>query len=798
MSYSFSVVNLDNGQFGVYEDTTQIALDTQEISGGENVENVQKILEDAVKILNSIKDVIPDLSTIEIIPEGVRVDNRVYSLSEIGEVVQVAATDLVGRNSIDSVRDAEATSEDLSSRNISSGKRGMLSKIKKTFNGLRKSFWRVILYEIAAIFFKYFPESKFVQRNYVEPQNELAEKYLSPTFEKICLFREFSINSEGHSVPELTETLLTPREIRRQGKLNKKIGGPKAYQMGLHKDVKPFEHGKFTTTGYNLDNEITENVVVPTSANYSDNPLDADHLINGYVTTYGGSQSDPEVALIRSGVIDTSRRADELKKLVMHAHGQSADRGKQIRAVSHQLNSPEVPKEKAMIQKQHAFVATTLGKEENISVAHLNSPCNRFYDWTRKGVPFKGEKQSHELNVEGMMQYCLWMLEDKASRHFRMDVNFKKGFNRSLALINKELSKKVAMYQEVEEFESKKREFEDSINEFKEGKTELKEEIQSLADKIASLEKQKSEMEEEDAINALEGQIQLKNVDLGSKNKELEDTKNQISNFNRQISGIKSEIKSKLTQIEEVENEIQDLRRKIMDKQSTFGLFGFYKQLKYKISCLEEKEDQKELVEPLKILYSLLESQLEVNDKKLDRNHELLLFFALDRKLGVIPLINCKSGLDRTGFIHALFTAAIDLPEDKFYHIIEHWSELSTRLNRMYHKQEYDQEKVLDAINDDEDLRIVSELKNKALKHFLAVSLPITGISTGIIGGKYGSGLSANLLPLNCFPPVVNVKKEDGSFEAVQIIRYNRNGKVDGLTSAGQNLITQLSPNRGT
>jgi hypothetical protein len=80
------------------------------------------------------------------------------------------------------------------------------------------------------------------------------------------------------------------------------------------------------------------------------------------------------------------------------------------------------------------------------------------------------------------------------------------------------------------------------------------------------------------------------------------------------------------------------------------------------------------------------------------------------------------------------------------------------------------------------------------LQNLLAVGIPITQISTGVVGFKWNTGFVENLLPLNFIPS--HVKLEDGT--VVRLVNSGSDGSVKGITTTGRRLLTKFQNSRGS
>lgn len=724
----------------------------------------------AVDILNSLDDHV-DLSRADFRTEGLYIGDRLLQHEEIDGYADkyrhisrmhppvARDVDRVGRDTMDlRRRDMGSTAlaaqgeldfeEDFfTDRTVDyrpetespEAAKGALSSVGKFFKRL-KSFVAV------GIFQRIFSPAKYKLHH-----QEKAAKFMAPTDQKIDRVRNYQVKQNGSRFAHVPSDLLLSQELRDETGLDAKIGGKEAVPDGGTVVVESFVSGQHTVTGYDVRGvDIEPGSVVPTSTRYHSDKDVGNHLINCYMTQKAG------VGIIRTGVIDTAEKAEEFEKAARELHRQMGRKDDDpVRVMSHQLNSNE--RESKMIKSQHAqLLARATNK---FQVGHLNAPCNRFYHHHKKwsGIPFvsdilDGEKKSHEQNVEGMVIYLAWILDD-LERSEDPEV-------RSLAakLKQKDVGNILALQRKL-------------------GGAII--EAQNLKVKLEELEEEAKEWTSDRELGVP--------VDQDDWDEIVRKTKEAEAN------------------LKTVMEDVTALRRDIIhgDGQKT-GLKELHKYLEqvlevglFESGRLDENPELNKASQTLHIYRRLLGAQLEVKGAKIDRNQEHLMLFALDKRLGVITAMNCKSGLDRTGFLFALFLSAMDLPEDKVLEIALNWESYSLELNGLYKEKGYNPDLVATQLSQmgerGKNLKVVFDMQQNVLQHLLKVSLPITGKSTGLIGLKYQKGISENLLPLYCIPPVVMT--DDGTVK--QILTYTSKGHPKGLTPEGHALITQLSPYRG-
>ena len=121
--------------------------------------------------------------------------------------------------------------------------------------------------------------------------------------------------------------------------------------------------------------------------------------------------------------------------------------------------------------------------------------------------------------------------------------------------------------------------------------------------------------------------------------------------------------------------------------------------------------------------------------------------------------------------------------------LVDHFDTTITKLNKYRANN-----KNVDEIKDKEVKQRVQNMiqfRKLVLNLFIEVGVPITAMSTGVEGIKWGSGFSENLHPMNIIPAFIDV---DG--ERVALIKYD-GYHPSGLTEMGRKLLSKLSEARG-
>eukprot|EP00668_Euglena_longa_P035130 GGOE01045126.1.p1 GENE.GGOE01045126.1~~GGOE01045126.1.p1 ORF type:complete len:657 (+),score=181.43 GGOE01045126.1:252-1973(+) len=189
--------------------------------------------------------------------------------------------------------------------------------------------------------------------------------------------------------------------------------------------------------------------------------------------------------------------------------------------------------------------------------------------------------------------------------------------------------------------------------------------------------------------------------------------------------------------------------------------------------------------------------------KQLGRVSEFLSLALLDRLLGIVSCMNCKSGCDRCGLVHALTTAANIVFDNHsargdwevFARTCVEFDTLAETVDE--HTQTF--EKFVVALTqwqhqyDDNDraLLLVSEIRNWAFVALMNIGWRVNIRSTGLAGLKFHLGsVSANPHVAGALPPYI-IGKYSAAEEGFQAISVHRklslNRKVaDFLNGASQ------------
>jgi DNA-binding transcriptional regulator YiaG len=519
---------------------------------------------------------------------------------------------------------------------------------------------------------------------------------------------------------------------------------------------------KFKLDKENTEDRVVKNAVIPTVFTRAKKEK-TNHLGNCYMTAH------EEQGIIRHAVADTPEKVDELiaaaRQLNQELGHPPPSQAKKLRIASHQLNTPTrklMPADETkLVKNQHQSLAIGEKKAGDVEIAHINTPCNRAYNWGRifekigLGYFFPGEAKSRVQNIEGLTTYLNWVVED-------LD-------NLSNILSNEEKGEKKAVNQAI-----------------------------GLKLKLAVNKLQHGDKSDVTKMVEKKNQIRDKIVEMENENKIIKNSKNNLKNSGlskEEIAEEKLKIQASEEKISVLGDEIAQLRRELTnlsDDRFTASMEAKYQALKEIEQSFSEDPALKEYKETIILMKKLIGDQLKKPEDRLLRGEQLMTYLLLDKKLEVISAMNCKSGLDRTGFVHAVCLAMLETPKDQLFEIVNNWDYRTAELNKKLKTVNYQ----IESLTDPQDQAILA-FRQKVLTNLLKVSLKITVTSTGLIGLKWSKGISANLIPLNFIPPKVKVVNQDGTIREEQILFYDNHGDPEGLTETGHQILTQLSDQRG-
>lgn len=628
----------------------------------------------------------------------------------------------------------------------------------------------------------------------VKTQKEKADEHIQKTHAKLSFLRNLEEPAEHHfeeftQLMTINERLLVNPD-EQQNKLDDReliatcASAPETPQKkSLYTNVPPLTtnagNKKVIVKAYVMKSlsakniaiepdqcEVNPDQVTPTS--FILGGKDKSNLVNCYVVTIGDQQK-----IIRSGVIDTGKKADQMYALLKHIYDNTPTPDgackQPMRIVSQQLNSPE--REDSLIRHQHRFMVRMNAdlREAGIGeIVHMNTPTNRFYHFTKKikkipligslveDLALSGEKKSKLQNIEAWPTYIHWFEEDllKAKNTYPQFV---------VAFPNPEIKQK-------EECDIRK--------------------IQCEAEEVVRI------------IGYLEQKIYYKSGDL----KKQAAMKEKLE---MKLAALRSHIKSGLTIKHQ---ELKELESNLIRRISQISAMNpnDYTQSRFEELSLEKKV-LKEICMKATLMKDILADQLDIpGEHHTGRGRLDMSLHLLHGMLGVISLINCMSGLDRTGFLFAVKIAMEQMQEKigpvRVFDMVQHWGSTTREINQRIYKDGLEKfNQWLLAPESDIKKKIlkkrmmqVIEFRKMVLDNLIRFGLPITCISTGLNGLKWHKGMKENLIPLNFIPPLIQLENENSEKKEVQIVNYDARGKPSGLTKYGHRLLTHLSSMRGS
>ena len=137
--------------------------------------------------------------------------------------------------------------------------------------------------------------------------------------------------------------------------------------------------------------------------------------------------------------------------------------------------------------------------------------------------------------------------------------------------------------------------------------------------------------------------------------------------------------------------------------------------------------------------------------------------------------------------------------------LITKWDDTTTALNKLTQEHQKDPAKLLGKMNEysagtDEQKLIYAAFKfrEEVLDNLVTIGHEITVNSTGVKGLKWGEGLGENRIPANFLPSHIQTEDENGNTVFVPLVNYDKDGKAEGLTEHGMQLLDRYSANRAS
>jgi len=393
--------------------------------------------------------------------------------------------------------------------------------------------------------------------------------------------------------------------------------------------------------------------------------------------------SDTGHISITCGVIDSKEKADAFIAAVRWAQKKRGPSSKPLRISMHQLNSMGVGPgvlvaEKALVTRQHqlvGYINQQLSPGGPPVVSHTNRCLNGF-------TQIRGEDaKSHSLNQEGLAQQMQWVYDD---------------IQPSLPNQNQDPSASyIAAQMDVHLTLKNLHQKHTAIMEAENQHPECKKELDYIDQQISEI-----------ILNDLFG--------LGPQTQEA---KQNYDSLMRQ----KASLEGQIAEIKTVKNEIHVLEKKL-EKQNKALCRAMHEASK----TLSPGDEKTKLELATRILSSQTGMNKELGFEPLSAVQELALMLLLDQALGTVTEINCKSGLDRTGFTRALHTVLqMKVSKDGLDETVEFIRDFEKNVQALDRGVLRDPEK-----------SAVIDFQQNLLTELKKVSIPITERSSGLKGLK--------------------------------------------------------------
>lgn len=677
------------------------------------------------------------------------------------------------RNTSDVSKDPQVHHVDSKDRALQGPEAKTLSKVERFFISLlQKKFFQTVLPKVITSRF----DMEFKQQ--VELQAQKAVKISSD-------IREPHLETERYEMQadQPATLMVIPQKLFldfKELKLYKEFSSHKAVAkeaviQSTHKDIQPIETGigEMVACNFKNGNEgivVKEGQVTPTSYVKGLSAKEREkgaHLANTYVIQVDGK----EYGIIRSGKIDTKQKADEFVALLANLQEKIKENNPnyEMRVVSQQLNSFEG--ESKLINNQHRWIAYANNqlKEKGIGeVVHINVPSNRWYHFT-KSLASMGSLGSFLSAVGGQLVGHFGKGE-RLSKEQNMD-----SWRTYVRWVGKDLDSE--------------------LNALALSHPELTEDIKELkAPRDDDLEKK---------FTATVGLIEVNKARLAKKDissDEKKEAKKALETLGQSLHELRQQEKEKL-------------------KKDYHLLLTLEKTLSEK--TLEGNDpDVQASLRKASLMRQVLGSQLDIPGERPGRGKEGMLIQLLNAELGVTSAINCKSGLDRTGFWHAVKVGMEAFEKifnkERMFTLVDNWETTTSYMNQLTAKvgnasfnrwldghEDLDLENLLGkeaakALKDDPQIktkmRDVAEFRKVNLNNLIRMGIPITSTSTGLLGLKWNTGMQENLIPLNFLPS--HIQQDNG--KVIQLVHYDKTGEPIGMTEEGRTLLTKFQSFRGS
>ena len=574
--------------------------------------------------------------------------------------------------------------------------------------------------------------------------------------------------------------------------------------------------------------QVTEERIVPTTERALKISQD---LNNVYVHI-----SDSGHITISCGKIDDEAKAKQFMAAVGWALKKRKEEEKPeapLRIGMHQLNG--WTREGKALGQQHkmaAYINHNLAgylEEKEITVpgsppflAHINRCMNGF----ERNPITRGHEQKKDRanNREGIAANMVWLQEDLAPLLEKAGIKSTTSEGQTVETQREELNEKV-MIEGLENVGISAEGQKPLITKNPASRValeqqKLKEDLQLLHTKQQALAELTSTVHEQhpnlkkvqDKINSLNGKlinIEVNEGEEGLTTKELNEKKKGVLSELEEAKKEYDKAWKKAATHQDLESK-KVLSKEIKEAEKTVGEDLHYLTLEMNALRLtiKEKIDKndgdaealKAALYPVQLATHILAMQTgqckECGLEKLTAAQEVGLHLSLDIVLKIISEINCKSGLDRTGFIRALAMALskseLENPYEFLVNFESNVKKVDAKIRALGDHLSY--EAFLESLTDEQ--KQVVRFQSTMHQELLAVAKPITDRSTGKLGVRWNhpSKLGKNPHPLPYLPAFI---KNTDSNEWVPVVGFNKSGKRTNLTQDGRTLYQGDSSNRG-
>lgn len=522
---------------------------------------------------------------------------------------------------------------------------------------------------------------------------------------------------------------------------------------------------------------LREGCVTPTSYILG-KPEEADHLHNIYVVQIEGESR----AVIRTGVIDTQKKAEEFEALLRQIRTAIPNENSQgpLKIVSHQLNSIN---EKRMIENQHYWMAVinkNLKRDEVAEVIHINTPSNRWYYYEKlfRVDRFLGEGFSKTQNLDSWGTMLMWL-----QKSVRTELN--KDLLDSLGELDDHSDKILAVGQAKAQVDECRKKF------FRN--------LLGRESNYAELRKAQAELRKAES--------DLSKAREGSK-KKFQNIYDLLKRAENAITQLKSKSQKDSTTLEEDLRKIS-LTRMVLGSQLDIsgaemdrGKEGMVLMMLNEELGITGGVNCKSGLDRTGI-WSAVKLGMEVVRKKLGKEHEYTMVRDWDTTTEILNCLVAKYGqssvddwiLDK-GYIGLEGMTSVKYTTNDEITIF-----VKSRISKSK-KEVSDDEVSDDELNAFKDkLKVVMEFRKQVLGHLIGTGIPIIQRSTGLVGFKWNKGMVENLIPLNFLPSEVIecLNQRTVVTISVPLVKYDkRTGKPVKLTDNGRRLLTKFSSDRGS